>query len=363
MIKLDGSYIEGGGSIARLALSLSTLMQEPFEICNIRKNRPKPGLKNQHLSCIKALEKLCNARSEGAFLGSTSLEYFPGKVSGKTIDIDMQTAGSISLFTQAVLLPSMFADKAVKYNIIGGTDAKFAAPIDYFMNVFLPHLQKFADIKCNLMKRGYFPRGGGKVELSIKPKFRLGDYGNFEDFLKELNENVPKIDLNDQGSLIQIKGISHASLDLQTANVAENQAKAAEIALGKYGCPVNIDINYSDSLSTGSGIVLWAIFSQDRGEMDSKNPIRLGADALGEKGKKAEYVGHEAALRLIREIESKVPVDRNLADQLLQFMFLTKGSIKVSDITDHVKSNIYVIEQFSGNKFSIDEENKIISWI
>ena len=58
MIELDGSYLEGGGSIARIALALSTLTHQPFSIENIRKNRPQPGLKHQHLFCIKALEKL-----------------------------------------------------------------------------------------------------------------------------------------------------------------------------------------------------------------------------------------------------------------------------------------------------------------
>src|SRR3989338_7831267 len=101
MIQLDGSYLEGGGSIARVALALSTLTQQPFEITNIRKNRPQPGLKSQHLFCIKALEKLCSAKSENAFLGSTGLKYWPDKIGGKTIDIDIETAGSISLFLQA----------------------------------------------------------------------------------------------------------------------------------------------------------------------------------------------------------------------------------------------------------------------
>ena len=41
-----------------------------------------------------------------------------------------------------------------------------------------------------------------------------------------------------------------------------------------------------------------------------KNSIRLGADVLGERGKKAEIVGEECAKRLIKEIESKVPVDK-----------------------------------------------------
>ena len=84
MIELDGSYLEGGGSIARISLALSTITHQPFEIENIRKNRPQPGLKHQHLFCIKALEKLCSAKVDGASLGSTSLKYYPIKIDGKT---------------------------------------------------------------------------------------------------------------------------------------------------------------------------------------------------------------------------------------------------------------------------------------
>src|SRR3989338_817908 len=189
MIQLDGSYMEGGGSIARVALALSTLTQQPFEITNIRKNRPQPGLKNQHLFCIKALEKLCSASSEGAYLGSTELKYWPNKMGGKAIDVDIETAGSISLFLQAILLPSMFADKPVKLNIIGGTDGKWAAPIDYFMEVFLRQIQKYAGMECKLIKRGYYPKGNGKVEIKIKPVYKLSDFNNFDEFYSNLKNN------------------------------------------------------------------------------------------------------------------------------------------------------------------------------
>ncbi len=164
MLKLEGDYLEGGGSVARVALAMSTLTGRPFEIDNIRKNRPQPGLKNQHLFCVKALEELCNAETEGASLGSTYLKYVPGKIDGKTIDVDIQTAGSIPLFLQAILLPSMFANKTVRLNIVGGTDGKWAAPIDYFREIFLPHLRKFGDVECKLIKRGYYPKGNGRVE-------------------------------------------------------------------------------------------------------------------------------------------------------------------------------------------------------
>jgi len=362
MIKLDGFVGEGGGSIARVALALSTLTQQPFEITSIRKNRPNPGLKSQHLFCVKALEKLCNAASEGAALGSAKLKYWPGKIEGKAIDIDMGTAGSITLFLQSVLLPSMFAGKAVKFNITGGSDVAWSPPYDYFANVFLPQMQKYAKIECKLAKRGYYPKGNGKVEIKINPIYKLSDFNNLSEFCNNLKSNAAKIDLIGQGHLIQIKGISHASQDLQKASVAERQAKSAEIALKKCNCPIKIDITYNDSLSTCSGIVLWAIFSKDVNEIDANNPIRLGADSLGERGKKAELVGEEAAQSLINEIMSKAPVDHYLADQMLPFMALVGNSkIKTSEITSHAKTNIYTIEKFLGKIFSIEEDNKTIS--
>ena len=362
MIELEGSHLEGGGSICRIALALSTITHQSFEIINIRKNRPQPGLKHQHLFCIKALEKLCDASVENASLGSTSLKYYPKKIKGKTIDIDIQTAGSISLFLQAILLPSMFADKTVKLNVTGGTSGKWSAPIDYFREVFLPQLQKYASIECKLIKRGYYPKGNGKVQLKISPIYKISDFGNFHEFHNHLKENAPKINLAEQGNLIQIKGISHASLDLQDAQVAERQAKSAEIILNKFKCPVSIDINYSRTLSTGSGITLWAIFSLKKDEVDVNNPLRLGADALGERGKKAEIVGKEAAEKLIKEIESKDPVDAHLADQIVPLMSLISNSkIKTSKITNHTRTNIYTIEKFFGKIFSIDESNNIIS--
>ena len=115
-------------------------------------------------------------------------------------------------------------------------------------------------------------------------------------------------------------------------------------------------------MSIGSGITIWAIFSKNKDDIDENNPIRLGADALGEQGKKAEIVGEEAARNLLKEIESKAPVDSHLADQLLPFMSLIGNSkIKVSEITNHCRTNVYAIGQFMGNVFDIDEENKVIS--
>ena len=181
--------------------------------------------------------------------------------------------------------------------------------------------------------------------------------------MQHLKENAPKIALTEQGHLVQIKGISHASTKLQLANVTERQAKAAKLILSKLNCPIQIQAEYADTLSLGSGITIWAIFSKDQEEIDFKNPIFLGADALGEKGKPAEKVGEEAANKLIKEIESRSPVDSHTADSLIPWLALFGKKIKVSEITPHCRTNIWICEQFLGKIFEIDEKENIISTI
>ena len=350
MLQIDGSYQEGGGQILRTALAFSTLLQKPFEITNIRKGRSKPGLKNQHLYCIKALQQLCNAKVGGDELGSEKLRYFPNKIDSQKIKVDIKTAGSITLLLQSLLLPCLFSQKTKKIEIIGGTDVKYSPQIDYFKEIILPQLNKYAEkIELKLEKRGYYPKGNGKIILKIKPKYNLDD-------------DIPKIDIIEQGNLIQIKGISHASQDLQKAEVAERQRKSAKIILNQLKVPVMIDAQYSDTLSTGSGITLWAVFSKEKEELGYLNPIKIGSDELGEKGKPAEDVGKQAAQKLIDEINSKAAVDQHLADNLIPFIGLISNSkIKTSKITNHTLTNIYVVEQFLGKKFEI--ENNIIKSI
>ena len=356
MLSLDGSYGEGGGQIVRTALAFSALTGKAFEVINIRQGRPKPGLKAQHLHCIKGLEKLCDAKASYAELGSDKLRFVPGKISGKTISIDIGTAGSISLLLQSLLLPSIFADKKVRFRIRGGTDSKWAMPVDYFSNVFVPHLRKFCEkIDVKLLKRGYYPKGGGEVDIGIRPRWGASD---FKEFLMEMKKQGPFIDLTEQGKILQIKGISHASRLLENSQVAERQAKAARVLLSKYGCPVQIRAEYCDTRSTGSGITLWAIFSKKE-EIDFANPIIIGSDELGERGKRAEVVGKEAAEKLIKEIDSGAAADSHLADNLIPFLIFG-GRLKTSEITNHCRTNIWVCEQFLGKMFEIDEENKVI---
>jgi len=61
--------------------------------------------------------------------------------------------------------------------------------------------------------------------------------------------------------------------------------------------------------------VLWCILD---------NNIPIGADSLGERGKTAEKVGKEAALKLVKELNAKTLLDVHVADIIIPNIALVK---------------------------------------
>ena len=88
---------------------------------------------------------------------------------------------------------------------------------------------------------------------------------------------------------------------------------------------------------------------------EQKSASEKLADPKNKSFLKAEAVGKEAAENLMKEISSGAAVDKHLADQLIPFMALAGGIIKASEVTNHVKSNIYVAEKFLDVKFTIKD--------
>jgi len=66
VIRIDGSFGEGGGQILRTSLSLSLATGKPFRIENIRAGRERPGLLRQHLTAVLAAAEVGGAEVEGA---------------------------------------------------------------------------------------------------------------------------------------------------------------------------------------------------------------------------------------------------------------------------------------------------------
>ncbi len=343
MITLDGSQGEGGGALVRVALALSTYTKQEFKITNIRAGREQGGLKAQHLAAIKALKEITNAETNEIQLGATELHYKPGKIKSGRYEFDIGTAGSITLFLQAIILPCLFAPGKITITVRGGTSGKWQASVDYLQQILLPQLKRFVEkIELKILKRGYYPEGGGEIIFEITPR-------------KDKEKTVTLIILNTQGKLEQIKGVINASASLQEQRVAERIQQAAEADLRKYQVPINIRVEYANTKSIGGELVLWAVFSKD-GLIDQLNPIIFGGDALLEKSKRSEEVAKEAVEELSMEIDSGATVDHHLADQLIPFMALLPGSkIKVREISPHTQSNIDIVEQFLPVKFEMKD--------
>ena len=326
-VEIDGSYGEGGGQILRTAVALSVITGRPVRIYNIRANRPNPGLRPQHLHGILALKELGNAKVKGASVGSTKLEFIPGKAEPKHIRVPIKTAGSITLVLQA-LLPAM-AFVGGSFEVTGGTDVPWSPPVDYLKNVTLFALEKMGlNVRLEIKRRGHYPKGGGLVVGRVEP----------------WEERKPLKAL-EWKRIARFAGISHATN--LPAHVAERQAKAAEERLRElYNVPVEIEREVSRSLGPGSGIVVWA-------ETDE---LRLAGDALGKRGKPAEVVGREAAEELIGQLTPRKAVDKFLGDQLIPFLAFAGGEIGVAEITNHLVTNVWVVERFLGKIFEVEGE-------
>ena len=352
MLLIDGSYGEGGGQIIRTALAFSVLTQTPFQAVKIRDKRPKPGLKYQHLSCIQALEKLANARAEGAHQGSQALAFYPGYVKPGVLSLDIGTAGSITLLLQSLLLPVVFAGGNVTLKLTGGTDTKWSIPLDYFKQVILPVFEELAIFRIQKIRRGYYPKGQGFVELSATPRIKFHKAAGADELIHMIRAKTSPIGLSTRSKLLEIKGLSSASQQLKSADVARRQVQGALEKIGDL-CPVAIKKEYRQTASIGTVITLWANFQDPS--------VRMGADALGEKGVTSEKIGAAAATRLLEFLNSDAVVDPHLADNIIPLLALMGGSMKTTQITGHIRSNIYVCEKFLGVRFTVDAQKSLIT--
>ncbi len=348
MITLNGNHGEGGGSLLRTALALSTLTNKPFKINNIRANRPKPGLKQQHLEAIKALKQICpGAKSSELTLGQTSIWFYPSKVKSGSYEFDIKTAGSITLFLQAIILPSMFTNSKITIKIKGGTCGKWQASVDFLQRVLLPLIERFTkSINLSIIKRGYYPKGQGEVILEISPLLKQKDFRSHEELIKHLNTITKPYNLTEQGNVEQIKGFINLSQDLQDKQIGERIVKATTNKLRSLEVPINIDLGYFQAKSTGGEILLWTINSINK-VVDPNNSPRLSTDKLLEKTQTSEQLGEEVAKELIETINSKAAIDTHLTDQLIIYAALLNNSkLLPQEISGHTKTNIYITKQF-----------------
>jgi RNA 3'-terminal phosphate cyclase (ATP) len=333
MVIIDGAYGEGGGQILRTALSLSVLLGKPVKIEDIRANRKKPGLMPQHLTVVKALQKISSAETEGATMGSTGLIFKPGETrSGKYL-FDVGTAGSTSLVLQAILPPLAFGPGKTQVVLKGGTHVPWSPPFHYLEKVFMPVLSGMgvrADLA--LVTWGWYPRGGGEVTVKIEPT------ASFQP-LQFVQPWTPD-------SLVVLCASSNLP-----PHIREREKNGIRERLSREGLSAEFEVFDGPSPGQGNMVFITA----------GSGINRAGFAALGERGKRAEQVADEAVTAFMAFLRSGAAVEEHLADQLVPYLALAQGpsELLVQRISSHLRTNLWVVEHFIKRKIQLDEEGPL----
>lgn len=334
MIKIDGSYGEGGGQILRTAIGLSVLTDKPIEIFNIRKNRPNPGIKTQHYSSIDILKQICGAEVKGLDISSKKIFFKPGKIKAGKFEFDIGTAGSITLAFQSIILGCLKSDKKNTIKITGGTDVKWSPSWDFFTNVFLKLIKRMGIcVEPELIKRGYYPKGGGEARITIEKVIDINP------FVVTSKQDFSKIN-----GIINISKLpDHISKRIKHACIKETMKKDIK---------VSIEVEKKDSFSPGVGVTLFS---------ETKNTV-LGSSVIGEKGVTSEEVGKKASQKIISDIISDATVDVYAFDQIIPYLALAcekgESEIIVRKISNHAETNMWLVKKFLDVEFDIKKQEK-----
>ena len=338
MIVIDGAHGEGGGQVLRTSLTLSMLTQMPVEIQNIRAGRPKPGLAAQHLTAVRAAQAICAASVSGDEMGSQWLCFRPGsspRGGDYTFDVAQVrgagSAGAISLVLQTILVPLALAANPSHLVLRGGTHVPWSPAFHYLTDVYLPTLSRMGiDAKLELNRWGFYPAGGGVMTAHI-----VGGASG-----------VRPLTLTERGEERRIWGT--AVVSNLPSHIPQRMANRARNLLAQEGLKADLKAQRVRATGPGAGIFL---------VVEHENGIRAGFSAYGRKGLPAEQVAKAAVRDLLQHRQREAPVDMHLADQLIGPLSLADGrsAFTACRLTEHLRTNIWVVEQFTQTRFALRE--------
>ncbi|MHA1885540.1 MAG: RNA 3'-terminal phosphate cyclase [Promethearchaeota archaeon] len=351
-LEIDGSYGEGGGSILRLAAAFSYLYNFPIIIKNIRANRPKPGLRTQHLLGLKTLSNLTRSTLSDCRVGTEEITFTPNPKNNLNtqIHVNINTAASIGLLLQPIQIASLGFKGVDKIEINlngGGSFGKWAPSLNYLQEVTYKIFENSGlKIEFEILKHGFYPKGGAQTKCIIYPS----------------KTKIKPIELTDLGNISVIQGTVLISSQLKRPgdHIGIRIRRSINQHLKKT-LKVETDINFEwvKTVSPGVGLSLWA--PSDTGAFISTGTI------LGEKKLSSEKLGRIASETILKYINNDIPVDDYLSDQLIPLMAYIQepSKIKVSSVTSHTQTNLDLIRLFNPRNYTITKDDKghIIEYI
>ena len=318
MIIIDGSEGEGGGQVVRNACALSLVTGQPFRITNVRGKRSKPGLMRQHVTAIEAALAVGGAHAEGISVGSSEITFTPGRVTPGDYRFAVGTAGSTGLVFQTLLMPLLLADAPSRLVLEGGTHNMLAPPFEFMAKVFVPVVRRMgAKVEMKLTRHGFYPRGGGRIEVDITPG------------------KLAPTECLTRGAL---QSVSATALFAALAfDIADREIKTADEAFAVRELPAE--------QGPGNALLLEAQFEQGC-------EIVTG---FGKLGVSAESLAKTAAHRMAGFLATDAFAGPYLADQLLlPFALAGGGSFTTVKLSQHSLTAADIIERFTGRRTTFE---------
>lgn len=317
-IIIDGTLGEGGGQILRTALAMSLVTGAPFRIVNIRGGRPKPGLMRQHLTSVTAAVQVGQAVVKGDSIGSQELYFAPTTIRPGQLQYAVGTAGSCGLVLQTVLPALVTADGESELILEGGTHNPFAPPFDFLARSFLPLLNRMGPTVSTVLERpGFYPAGGGKMVVSVRPTAKLLPV-----------EIMERGEIRRQTARAMVARLPRAIGERELSVIAE------KLRWDRRGLRVE---EIADAPGPGNALIL---------EIESEHITEVFT-SFGQRGVPAEQVASQAANAASEYLAAGAPVGRHLADQLLVPMALAgRGKFRTLSLSRHTVTNTEIIKRF-----------------
>ena len=333
VIEIDGAQGEGGGQILRSSLTLALVTGKAVRIENIRSGRDKPGLMRQHLTAVRAAAEVGDAQVEGDEIGSQTLRFFPRAIKSGSYTFSVGTAGSGTLVLQTVLPALMIADGPSEIVVAGGTHNQWAPPFEFLTQAYFPLVNRIGpDISAGLERHGFYPAGGGRFNVYIRPA----------------PHELEGLQLTERGEVL------HRSATAIIANLPRSIAqREIDAAAEKLNWSPDCLHIYKANDAAGPGNVFMVEL-----RAENVNEVFTG---FGRRGVRAERVASEAVNAARHYLAADVPVGTYLADQLLlplgiaAWKYGAKSQFRTLPLSRHSVTHIDVLRRLLGVSISTEQ--------
>lgn len=361
-IHLEGTTLEGGGQLLRVALGLSSLTKKPVQITNIRAKRSGGGgLKAQHLTSMLWLGQASNARISGASLKSTEITFAPHALpsihpdlAAGHVSISQSTPGSINLVLQAVLPYLLFsgAQKPIQLRITGGTNVSNSPSLDYVEQVLIPMLSLIGipHLASTCHSRGWSTGSTrlGSATFTVAP----------------LTYPLPAFHLTERGVITSVRATVIAPRETE-----QDFRDNLDLMFEK-----RLSLIYNSTQTPDIAITFEPSHHEKRYYLllvaTTSTGLKLGRDWLYDGGIRAGKTSQiipnlvrKVSDDLIAEIAHGGCVDEWMMDQLIVFQALAKGTSWVDggrrergkvETSLHAQTAMWVAEKIVGARFDED---------